>query len=197
MGINIHEEHIIEVALKLFQRQGIRSTSLQDVAKASGVSTKNLLQVYATKELLVLNVVKHVLTEYGKYLQLNPRLSPNATTEINNFFRYLEKVAQLLTESFLREIRKYYANTWKLLNDFKENELIPYLKENIKRGISEDYYRSDLDHDVYAQIYFLQLNSIIGSEQLGKTCIQSLLPELHAIFIRGLLNVKGLRLMYT
>lgn len=196
MEITVKEEkNIIDVAFKLFLRQGVRSTSLHDVAKASGVSTKTLIQVYDTKESLVLAVIKHILEEYSKYLQLNPSLSPNATTEINNFFRFMENSARILTQSLLREIRKYYAKPWQMLTDFRDNKLIPYLKENMKRGISEDYYRSDFDPEIYTHIYFLQLNSIIGSEQLEKINAQNLLPELHAIFIRGLLNVRGLRLM--
>jgi len=195
--MKVSEEKIMDMAFILFLRQGIKSTSMHDVAYANGLSAKTLSQSFDTKDSLVLAVIEHILEKHSKYLQLNPRLSPNATAEMNNFFQFMESLVNVLTPPLLREIRKYYTGAWNKLIDFREKKLIPYIKENIKRGISEDCYRSDFDQEIYTRIYFLQLNGIAGGEQWGEINMQKVLHELHTIFMHGILNVRGLRLMDT
>jgi AcrR family transcriptional regulator len=195
MQTKVNEEKILEMAFSLFMRQGIKSTSMYDVAHKNGISTKILSQIFATKNSLVLAIVEQILERHSKHLQVNQHLSPNATAEMNNFFQFMENLVCVLPPPLLREIRKYYADAWNKLIDFRENKLIPYIKENIKRGISEDCYRSDFDQDIYARIYFMQVNAMAEIQQLSKMEMQNLLPELHSIFIHGILNIRGLRLM--
>ncbi|GIF98281.1 TetR family transcriptional regulator [Catellatospora citrea] len=54
-------EQLLAAALRLFLRDGIQATSLQDIANASGVTKAGLYYHYKTKDEIVLDVLKPLL----------------------------------------------------------------------------------------------------------------------------------------
>jgi AcrR family transcriptional regulator len=59
---------VIDIALALFLSRGYGSTTLDDIAEASGVSVGTISQVFPTRESLVLCVVDDMLAAAIKYL---------------------------------------------------------------------------------------------------------------------------------
>lgn len=195
----VSKQKVMDAALPLFLRRGIKSTDLYDIAQASEISLGMLRHVFPNKQVLVAAVVEDLLVKNSKYLQVNPRLSPNATKEMDNIFQFIENLLIQFTPRFLRELRKYYSDTWNKVVEFREKMLLPYVQENIKRGIFENCYRTDIDQRIYSRIYLMSINAIAinateAEESLGGFDRKQLLIELHHIFFHGILNKNGLRL---
>lgn len=59
------EEHILEVAKRLFVQQGYQQTEMQDIARAANVGRSTLYRYFPTKEQLAAQVAIIVLREVG------------------------------------------------------------------------------------------------------------------------------------
>jgi AcrR family transcriptional regulator len=192
--MKVNEHALLEAALPVFKRQGIRGTHLSNIAQACGIRLQELKNQFHTKKILVSAFVEFLLIRHASYLQVNPVLSPTAITELENFFQFIEKLAAELTPSMLLELKKYSVAGWHKLKEFKAQMLVPYLQQNLKRGVDEGLYRKDIEPELYVELYFDMLFVIVTELNIPLGISKRLLPIFHKLFLRGLLNTRGARM---
>lgn len=192
--MRVNEQTVLEAALPVFKRNGIRATHLTSIAQACGIRLNELKDQFQTKKMLVAAFVDFLLLRHASYLQLNPMLSPTATAELESFFQFVERLASELTPAMLMELKKYSAEGWHKLQDFREKMLVPYMIQNLKRGVSEGLYREDTDPELYTQFYFDILLVIVTELNIPFGTSKKLLPLYHKILLRGTLSTRGFRM---
>lgn len=192
--MKISEQGILEAALPVFKARGIRAAHFSDIARACGIRLNELKSQFQSKKSLVSAFVNYLLVRHSAYLQVNPLLSPTAITELQNFFQFVEKLASELTPATLLELKKYSSTGWSRLNEFKDQTLVPYLQQNLKRGIAEGFYRDDISPEVFVTLYFNLLFEIVTEHNSSFGDSRKLLPHFHKIFQRGLLSTRGGRM---
>ena len=62
------KEQIINTAFDLFSQYGIKSVSMDDVAKAAGISKRTLYESFGDKETLLIEGIDHNSESLGQYL---------------------------------------------------------------------------------------------------------------------------------
>ena len=62
------KEQIINTAFDLFSQYGIKSVSMDDVAKAAGISKRTLYESFEDKETLLIEGIDHNSESLGQYL---------------------------------------------------------------------------------------------------------------------------------
>ena len=65
---NMIKEQIINTAFDLFSQYGIKSVSMDDVAKAAGISKRTLYESFEDKETLLIEGIDHNTESLGQYL---------------------------------------------------------------------------------------------------------------------------------
>lgn len=186
------EEKIIEVAYKLFKENGVRLTRLQDVAKACGIALYDINLVFPSKKDLFLSVIKQTLDKKTAYLLINCSLSPSAVAELTNFFKFIEDSIADLGDDIFNEIKRHHPNSLEQLKEMVDEKLTPYLKKNVERGLSEGFYRENVDSEIYAETYFLLLRRMLDiGDNLNDT--KRSIRHLNDIYRHGVLNAKGMR----
>lgn len=190
--MKVHEERILETAYRIFRQRGIRSTDLQQVAKACGIETRELKLLYNSKKELVLAVVRHAMDKKTAHLLINTSLSPSAVTELNTFFRFVEDSIGALGAEIFAELKRYNPIALDQLEEIVNSKLIPCLQKIILRGITEGFYREDMEADLYASTYFHILRTILESDRDWDYARRTI-AHIHTIFLHGALNAKGMR----
>jgi AcrR family transcriptional regulator len=190
--MKIGEERILEVAYRLFKQKGVHSTRMLDVARACSVTLLDINLHFKSKKDLVLAVVMHILNKKADYLLINSSLSASAVTELNNFFRFINETINDLSVDFITELRRYHPLSLDQLRDLVDIRLIPCLQRNIQRGLTEGFYREELDSELYAFTYFYLLRSVLEREHEGNR-IKKAVTHINDIFLHGVLNAKGMR----
>jgi AcrR family transcriptional regulator len=153
-------EKIIREAARLFAFRGVRAISMLDVAMQCRNKPGELKLHFATKRSLVAAIIDDFIQHHERHLRCNPRLSPDVHYEIRNFFQLIEQAVETFNPVFLWEIKKYYKPQRRKMTAFKEQRMIPYLNDVIRRGVQQGYYVLANDH-LYAEVYFITLNEII------------------------------------
>lgn len=183
-------------AEELFMRYGVRSVSMDDIARHLGVSKKTLYQYFADKDDMVTSVAKaHLENEKREFGEIAQN-SKNAVEELVKMSICLKENMRGVNPSLLFDLQKYHHNAWKVWIDFKYNFVKKAIARNLEQGIAEGYFRSDLNTDIVAtmRLEVVQLpfdHQIFPRETYSLPEVQM---QLFDHFVHGVLADKGRKL---
>lgn len=166
------KEKIVDVALNLFMTRGIRDVSIDEVCHELGISKKTFYVIYAEKENLVKDTVAVLFQKRREMLQdgiinRNPvdvlkilsEIIGNYGLAVSNYFR------------LMYDLKKYYPRTYEIVCSEDQNLSKKAVEKFINVGISEGFFRNDLDMDscqVVLSILFEGFNSYVYDSKFSK-----------------------------
>jgi AcrR family transcriptional regulator len=191
------KERILLKAHDLFNRYGIRSVSMDDIAAQLGMSKKTLYQYYTDKDELV-NAVFDVALKTNHDQCVNSREQrDNAIHEVFLSFDMVREMLVNMNPSLLFDLQKYHPSAFRKYLSFKNDFLYHLVKSNLEQGIEEELYRPEIDVEVLTRFrlsnVMLSLNSDIFPD--NKTSVIHIEEQLLEHFIYGLATPKGQKLI--
>lgn len=135
--------HIIQNVGLMYLKYGIRGVTMDDVATEFGVSKKTLYQFFKDKKDLVSEVVDYYLENPLCDLRIQ-----EAENAIDNIFAIRQHVANILkvyNNNVEFDLKKQYPELYKKVHDAKRQKIFENMMENLKQGISQGMYRTDID----------------------------------------------------
>lgn len=142
------KERILLKSHELFNRYGIRSVSMGDIATQLGISKKTVYQYYIDKDDLVGAVFTSMMEENRKWCCLDRQKADNAIHEVFLAFDRLIDMFTHMNPSVLYDMEKYHPAVFKKYKEFKNDFLYEMIRGNLENGISEGFYRADIDVDI-------------------------------------------------
>ena len=142
------KERIAEKAYELFNRYGIRSVSMDDIATQLGMSKKTLYHYYADKDELVSAVFSTVLEGNKSNCCLAEQQADNALHEVFLGFDRVQEMFSSMNPSVLFDMEKYHPASFRIFQEYQNGFLYRIITRNLERGIREGLYREGLDIDI-------------------------------------------------
>ena len=158
------KEKILTRAEALFLRYGIRSITMDDIARELGISKKTLYQFVDNKADLIQQVLLQFIREEQRTIRQITRKSGNAIEEMLSIGRYITQVLRRLTPTTLFDLQKYYPESWKMVEKLNQDYIFSVIKANLERGISQELYRSNLNIDIIARLYVGKTHFLIDED---------------------------------
>lgn len=152
---NCTASKIFEKARDLFSKVGVRNTTMDDIAKELGISKKTLYKEIETKADLVKFCVQYDLQQDEATINAISANTENAIEELLQIGAHVTKELQLYHPSMLRDITKFYPESWSLIEQHIEVFAKKNIYENLKKGIKQGLYRKDINIEM---VTLLQLN---------------------------------------
>ncbi|RXK59937.1 TetR/AcrR family transcriptional regulator [Lacibacter luteus] len=184
---------IQQKARELFFKYGIKSISLDDLAKRAGISKKTLYQHFADKQAIVHELLDELLSSYEQAFKHCAAKAANAVEEISmqadEVFPALPEVSRL----FFYDLRKYDAAGWNKVSSYLNQFLLPCFIANIERGMKEELYREELPVDLTAEIRMQQINTIFDSTEFSTRKLHTvqLMKDLSQFYLHAITTTKG------
>ncbi len=187
-------DRILSESLLLFKKFGIRSVSMDDIAKELGMSKKTIYQYVANKSELV-EMVLNIM------LQRESTVCINGDTEKMNAIDILLAVSHNvsnqmkdLNPSNAFDLQKYYPVIYREFIIKKRDHVFKQVKQNFAQGIEEGIYRNDLDIDLVARLYIQKLVDVHDPEFLSSVSFsfEKVFQVMFDNHIRGIANAEGL-----
>ena len=98
---------------ELFLRYGIKSITMDDVARELGISKKTLYQFVENKNDLVMKVMEqHIEEEKSECLQLSGK-SANALEELFDVMEANTQQMQQMKSNVVYDLQKYHREVWR------------------------------------------------------------------------------------
>jgi hypothetical protein len=94
----------------------------------------------------------------------------------------------------LGELKRYYPNTWALIEQLKQKVLFNIMKNNLNKGVEQGIYREEIDVDIIAKLMISRTDALVNDElfPLTRYDFRKLLTENRIYHIRGIATLKGI-----
>lgn len=178
-------------------RYGIKSITMDDIARDMGISKKTLYQYVENKTGLIEQIFEQHIEEEKKVIECIRQNAADAIDEILGIARYVVGKLRELSPTVAYDLQKYYCNTWKQMEALHQRHVYAIIKENLERGIRQGVYRSNLNPDIIAKLY-VGKTSLVADEEMfpvREYNIQQLYWEYINYHIRGIASAEGQRLL--
>jgi AcrR family transcriptional regulator len=191
------KERILVKSNELFNRYGIRSVSMDDIAAQLSMSKKTLYQYYTDKDELVNAVFDIILSVNKNNCTECIKKGENAIHEVFLSFDIMEEMLKTMNPSVLFDMQKYHPTAYKKFDDFRNGFLYRIIKANLERGVKEELYRPEIDTDILSRYrlhtVLLSFNpEVFPSNKANLVYIEQQLIE---CFLYGLATPKGYKLI--
>jgi AcrR family transcriptional regulator len=145
-------ERIIHGGEELFLKAGIKSVTMDDIAKHLGMSKKTIYQFFKDKNELVTALVKKKLKEDEEEMVEYIGKSANVIEEMIAMTKCSEEMFSRINPIVIHDMQKYHPEAWAEFQRFKSEVLISTLEELLTKGIKQGYIRSEIDVKIVARM---------------------------------------------
>jgi AcrR family transcriptional regulator len=190
-------ERIILGAEELFLKAGIKSITMDDVAKHLGMSKKTIYQFFKDKNELVVALVNKKLQEDEDQMSAIISQSGNVIEEMINMMKCSEEIFSRINPIVIHDLQKYHPDAWKQFQNFKSGVLVHTLQELLTKGIKQGYIRPEIDVKVIAMMRVAQVemgfnSTVFPVAEFNTWKVQQQFME-H--FNYGICTLKGYKLL--
>ena len=192
--MNKELENILEKVGELYNKYGIKSVTMDDVARELGMSKKTLYQYIENKNDLVSKVLDYHLFEKNCSFKEISEKNLNAIEELLEVGVQIIKSIKDYNASTEYDLKKYYPELFKKLHTVRKERMFESIIKNIQKGKKEGLFRDDLDEEIITKMQtsrFLNMSSdeFFDQDEIFKP---KYILELFIYHIRGIANKKGI-----
>jgi AcrR family transcriptional regulator len=190
------KDKILKGAEELFMKYGVRSISMDDIARHLSVSKKTLYQHFADKEDIVTMVAKsHMQRSWQEFNEIRAT-SKNAIDELSKISVCLKRNMEDMNPSLLFDLQKYHPKAWTVWLDYKTECIHESVQRNLKQGIEEGYYRPEINTEIIS-IVRMALVEIAFDDKVfppEKFKLPEVQMQIFDHFVYGIVTEKGKKL---
>ena len=187
-------ENLIQQIFYLFMRNGIKSMTMDDIARELSISKKTIYKYFVDKSDLVNQVMQFHLDNDKK---LVAEFSENTLNAIDEMFEIAKNTTKNIKEihpSSYFDLQKYYPQAWEKFVRHNNEFVYSCIISNMEKGIKEGFYRENLNIPIIAKVYIARIDLCIDSSVFppDKFTFKEVLVEMMRYHIRGIATEKGI-----
>jgi len=185
--------HILEKVKRLYYRYGIKSVTMDDVAKHLCISKKTLYQYFTDKEDLVRNIVLLEHSNRNKFFQEIKNRNLNAIEELFVVYRMINTMFKDYNASMEYDIHKYYPGLYSKVKEIRRKKMYNTMYNNMNKGKKEGLYRKELNSKIITRLHVFRVenmfdNDIFTPEELTSVKVFN---EVFVYHIQGIMSANG------
>jgi AcrR family transcriptional regulator len=190
---NVQKDRILEGAQELFFKAGIRSVTMDEIARHLAMSKKTIYQFYRDKDDIVSALVQKNLEEDKCQMEDIATRSTNVMEEMINMMKHSEDFFSRVNPILVHDLQKYYPEAWSYFQRFKADVVVSSMQEILDRGIMQGYVRDDIDTKVMARMRVWQVELGFDGTVFPHNEFNSWRVQLQFLehFIYGICTPKG------
>lgn len=181
---------IIDIAIRKFLNNGVKSVKMDDIANLLGISKRTLYEIFANKEMLLLECLRVREKEYDCHMaNYSKEKSHNVIDIIIEFYKYQIECVTGVSPSFFKDIGRYHN----VMAFFEERrmERNRNAKDFFLRGVKEGYFRNDVDFDIVLHIGQVSMEYVMHTEMYKEFGMKHILHNVLLLFLRGICTAEG------
>ncbi|MGY6522633.1 MAG: TetR/AcrR family transcriptional regulator [Mongoliitalea sp.] len=187
------KEKIIETAEDLFMKFGVRSVTMDDIARQAGISKKTIYQEFADKNQLVFETFAQALDKDKCKLGEHLSLDKGVVAHMAGMSAYIRQRFADFNPLVMNEIQRYFPQCWQLFEDFKQDFVFKQLVQVLEKGKEEGMFRAEINSEILAFLRMEQMDSLFDPIKFppSKFNLIELHLEVFEHFLFGILTNEG------
>lgn len=193
--MNTEARHLLfEKSRELFTRYGVKSLTMDDIARELGMSKKTIYRFISNKNELVKLAMAHHLEAEKKQVSEIMNTASDSVAGMLQILDYIVGELRELNPSILYDLQKYYPEAWAAMNQYRYDFILNTIMLNLERGKQEGVYRKDFDSAIIARIYVKGMDLLMDQQLFPQKQFNfiNIYTEFIKYHLRGIVSPKGL-----
>jgi len=178
---------------RLYQRYGIKSVTMDDIATHLNISKKTIYEYFTDKEDLVKQVL--MLEHESRCTRLGEIEGHqyNAIEELFEVYKMINLTVKEYNPSMEYDIRKYYPDLFMKIREIRRKRLFESSYSNMTKGKKEGLYRKELNAKIIAKLHVFRTENLLDNDMFTLEEISSfkMFHELFVYHLQGILSHEG------
>ncbi|MDR2039746.1 MAG: TetR/AcrR family transcriptional regulator [Bacteroidales bacterium] len=190
------KERIIEGAKELFRLSGLKSTTMDDIAKHIGMSKRTIYENFKDKEEILVACLDQVYWENRRFSEKVFAESDNVIEATVILLRKGAEQARKQRYMIIEDIKKYYPEVYQNILLSQQDDKQKEMEALVEQGMKEGVFREDLNPEIIAYFFAQQAEGIaINDQKLDGYSLLEVFKNMVLSFIRGICTPKGLKII--
>lgn len=184
---------ILERASLVYMKYGIKTVTMDDLARELGISKKTIYKYFEDKNDLIRSIIE-LKTEMDKAICINcMQYSENAIDDLFSLSQVVIEHFNSINPTVFYDLRKYHPDAWEIMEEHKWKFVLEMISDNIKRGIKEGLYRKELNSEILSRLYVASTDAVLNASIFPwpEFKFQEVFSEMIELQLNGMVNEKG------
>lgn len=191
-------KNILNKVGELYSHYGIKSVTMDDVARELGISKKTLYKYVSDKNELVEKTISYRAQQRGKIFEDILKKNLNAIEELLEINLALQEMMKEYNSSYDYDLKKYFPGLHKKINSTRLARMFETIGNNLRKGKKEGLYRQDVNVDLISRLHAFKIENIHKTEEIfnmQEVMSENFFNEFFNYHIRGIANEKGIKIL--
>jgi AcrR family transcriptional regulator len=189
------KENILETVYKLYLKFGIKSITMDEVAREMGISKKTLYLHFVDKADLVEQTLSNTFQRHINNIDQIQKSELNAIDELFAINQYLAEVIEKEHNPAVDfDLAKYYSKIFRDFHHHRRENTYRSLLKNLQKGIQEGLYRKNMKPEIIAQVHMARMEMQLADQDLNmhKHMQSEMFTEIFRYHIYGICSRAGI-----
>ena len=195
--MEIKQKEILDRAAHVIMRYGIKSVTMDDLARELSISKKTLYAHFGDKRKMIQMLVAAQVDGDKECCQIQIQEAKNAIDEMFRVTSFVSERLKNVNVTFFYDLRMSYPKAFQTMEDYKRGYIQETIIQNLNRGIKEGVYRQDLKPQIVAHIYLSNVEMVFGGREFDAINVSpyEIFIEIFMLHMRGIVSESGLQLL--
>src|ERR1700739_4561709 len=161
------KDKILETALMLFYKFGIKGVTMDDIAKEMGISKKTIYRFFNEKDDIVTALCEVELKKHSQNFDALQKEAKDPIHEMILIYHHIQKVYSDINPVFFHDLHKSFTKASGEFESFKKDFIYKSIYRNIEEGMRLDLYRNDLDINFVTQYRVAQMDLLMTKDNFN------------------------------
>lgn len=185
------KEKIIKKATDMFLKLGFKSVTMDDIACEMCISKKTIYKYFINKELLIEEGTREVHKEIHDTINTIIAKNHNAISENFEIRKMFKEMFKSSESSPVYQLKKHYPQIYETVMLREIDECKTVFKQNIEKGITEGFYRENINITTFVKFYYTLIFDINENTKSEKESFELELDALE-YHTRAIATPKGI-----
>ena len=189
------EKQILIATAEVFLKFGVKSVTMDDIARELKMSKKTLYKYFDNKTTLVTAVINSFCEIDKTVIEGIYKQAGNAIDEIIEIGKYTSEKIKKIHPSVHFDLEKYYPQAWSKFDEHKMTYIAGCVKRNLIRGIKEELFRENINIDIVTRLYTSRIDMVFDAAIFpsNEFSFEEVHLEMIRYHIRGIASAEGIK----
>lgn len=191
------EEYRSNLILKIYPlliKMGLKTLTMDFVAKSLGMSKRTLYEIFGSKEDMIVETMRKAQAVMKQRLLGVGANAENMMVAVILVLKYHQRTMNEMSMTFFRDMDEYYPN---LRTEYDEMTAANNMQHCFEAGVSEGVFRPEVDYRIMSRLFLIQMESLKRMEKHfpSDVTLLQLFNTISIGFLRSIATAKGMAIL--